>query len=273
MRLLAHTVLTICLTVMNGCASEWGRTAESADSQNVGQDGGSVLLKREPNMVEIERLAITKTTVTLYYRVTNIFPHDIWVCEDVNGKGRSSTHIPVETRILHDTLRIRLRHGNLESNLIHIGNIWARYRRVSPGEGRTCTVTVPLPARNRSPVFYAENLHAPKKPVIIGRILFELGYLKEDLPTLLSQSKERGWYSKDPDDSPDRTHSPYGSGDPNVAYVHYYWKGTRLLEQSARLTVTNVNLPALVATDMKWMAPEYREEWEEWGEKSRKKSE
>ncbi len=202
------------------------------------EHGGEVPDTENPQFLEVERFSVTEEGLKLNYRVTNIFPHDIWVCTSLSSFASEGHPHTVETRITNGALRIR-RRGNLEQNMfVDEGAVYAVYHRLLPRQSRSGTVLLPLPVRNNSPVYEA---HEPFSQVVLNRAALELGYFREDLLTLLLQSKERGWLYV-------RTNFTSAKRDPNVAYVRYIkpnkWEGLAL-EQSVQIIISDVTVPGV----------------------------
>jgi hypothetical protein len=157
-----------------------------------------------------------------------------------------------ETYIIDDVLRIRLV-GNLDDNIIFEGDIWTRYRRLAPQQERSHTIRLTLPVQDRSPVYDGDHLRTTKEPRVLHHVLFRVGFFKRDLRALLGQSLERRWpFMTNQEWNVESweidIHTPPESKDPNVIFIPFPWKGVRLLEHCAQSTITDVNIPAQVAT-------------------------
>ena len=260
MRTYVCTILAIWSVVTSGCSSKHTQEAGRSDELNVEGQNSEVFQNRMVDVVEVNRLDLVDGTLVLEYRVNNIYPYDIWICEDINAAvgspgpvvGRYDGPPVVETWIQqNDTLRIRLI-GNLDGNLIDARHVWARYRRLGPNQGRSQVVRLSLPVRDYSPVFRGDYPRTSKEPRMLHYVLFIAGFFKGDLHALLAQSKRRDWPFENWDPNRElgetRTYTPPPSEDPDVAFVTWPWEGTRLLEHYAQFTVTDVNVPALIAT-------------------------
>ncbi len=200
---------------------------------------GETSEQQEPGLLKVEQFALAEGKLSLTYRVNNIFPQDIWVCEDVDqGYNYHKIEPTVDTRITDDTLHIKLL-GNIKSNKHTEGEHWIRYHRLAPQEARSGTILLPLPVRNQSRVFSTEPFTGRKERLTLRRILFQVGFFKEDLLSLLLQTEEKGWLSTE-------VRMPPKPKDPDIAIVPYRWKGIRLLEQAAQVAIADVNVPGLV---------------------------
>lgn len=131
-----------------------------------------------PWLLEVKRFAQTKENLRLDYCVTNVFPYDIWVCENINRYVDQDSEFSVETQINDRVLQIR-RRGNLKQEAhVTAADIVAVYRRLQPGASRSDTVLLPLPVRSRSPVRFPG---VPIHPVVLDRVVLEVGYFDEEL--------------------------------------------------------------------------------------------
>ncbi|MCX5644787.1 MAG: hypothetical protein NTZ17_08885 [Phycisphaerae bacterium] len=258
---LIYAALEICAAILNTCPST-GKTPDTKiptqmpTPDSLAQKGPDPTKKAEPKVLEIQRLAVMDKSVTMNYRVSNTFPEDIWVCEDIDGAGLYGGHTAVETRIVDDSLKINLL-GNLERSLFFEKNVWARYRRLPRGQSRSQTIVLTVPVGNYSPVYWAEIPRAPKKTIVLHQVMLKVGFFKEDLPGLLAQAKERNWPFLSWDRPRTPVYTPPESKDPNVVFIPYPWQGTRILEQSAQVDISDVNVPARVAANPK----DAREYW------------
>jgi len=267
MRIYICMVLAFWSVTTNGCSSEQTQDAGNSEKQVV--EGQDERVSREPmaDVVEVGRFVLTEETLLLEYRVNNIYSHDIWVCEDIDAAGpigpimgRYDGPPVVETIITDDILQIMLI-GNMERNIHnHEKQVWMRYRRLAPHEERSQTIHLAVPVQEQSPVFQGHHpRESRKEPRVVHQVLFRVGFFKGDLSALLAQSRERNlpfpnWHS-DPEPGEFSTYTPPPSKDPNVAFIPFEWEGTRLLEQAAQFTITDVNVPAQVYT------PRIRRRW------------
>jgi len=198
-------------------------------------------------MIEIKNFATDAKYLTLEYSVRNPFPYDIWVCEDIYADAPSlnvRTGLPqdVETRIMGETLRMRLRF-DLEHNW-GSDTIFGRYRRLPQDQSFSGRIRVSLPVMNWSP-FYVDqvDLDTAEKHITLRRVVFEIGYFSEDLPTLISQSKERGWHVS--------AWQPASQG-PQTQLIADTWDG-RHLEQSVQTVIDHVDVPGRLGDWLKYL--------------------
>jgi hypothetical protein len=68
---------------VNGCSLEEAQGAGDSLKQTVEREHAKVSQNRAADIIEIERLVLTEDALMLDYRVNNIYPHDIYVCEDI----------------------------------------------------------------------------------------------------------------------------------------------------------------------------------------------
>jgi hypothetical protein len=260
-----HLILACWFIVAGGCSSRRAQEVESSQEQTVGRQSGKVWQKGTLDLVAIDRCVLTEEALTLDYHVHNIYPHDIWVCEDVDAADRLFGVLAtvryngppqVDTRITNDILHIGLM-GSLEWNVYDAGLIWTRYRRLVPQEKCVQTIRLPLPARNRSRVYRVGRLRAATEPIVLHYVLFHVGFFAEDLPALLAESQDRNWCFLNWEETSRNattytphatTYTPPESKDPNIVFVPWPWGGAYLLEQSAQITITDVSIPAEVET-------------------------
>ncbi len=247
MTVVACIAILICIIVGKGCTS--GERPPTATDSAGGvssypiQDAADAAQKEHPQFLEVERFSLTKESLRLNYRVTNIFSHDIWVCTtSIHGTDQDS-EFSAEREIADGTLRIR-RHGNMYDGLrLFIGgseDAAAVYHRLAPRQSRSDTILLPLPVSSFSPFRMAEG--PPFSPVILTRVVLEVGYFGEDLPALLSQYKGRARVVRSDDlESSEK--------EPDVAFLYYMrrpnrWEGLDL-EQSVEVTISDLQVPGL----------------------------
>jgi hypothetical protein len=208
-------VITVALMLIaNGCPSRQARSP-------------NVVAEKASPMLQVESFTLSEKEARLAYRVDNPFDHDIWVCEDMDGRGSSDARQNAETQVEEKTLWIRVRF-NLESSLHTYAAVFARYCRLGPGESSSRTIVLSLPVQSISPIrkFYGRAV-----PVSAERVILEVGYLTGDLPSMLSETQA--------------TTSRRPTNDPNAAYVRFRWQ--RLArEQVAEATIANVTVPCVV---------------------------
>jgi hypothetical protein len=231
-------------------ASTAGSPARKGPERTEKQKGSEPPKNAELKVVNVRRLVIAEKSLTIAYRLKNIFPEDIWVCEDIDSANRYTGRTAVETRIKNDTLRINL-FGNLECNLTCRYGVWARYRRLPPGRSHSQTIHLTLPVNNYSPVYKAEALHRPKKSITLHQVTLTVGFFKGNLPRLLAQAKEREWPFFIPKGFDVVSYTPPKSKDPNVVFIPHPWEGTATLEQLTQIAIVDVNVPARVAANPK----------------------
>jgi hypothetical protein len=225
---IVHLVLGICLFGWSGCqVCERQRNTEPMER--------TLYQKRHAPMLTVNNFTIGKDYLTLDYCVQNSSPQDIWICDDVDISAASADRDPnrdVETVIMGETLRIRLRFDR-NSNYDH-EMVFAGYRRLPHGKLYSGRIRLYLPIRNWSPLYlFHIDFGKPKKSVTLNQVVLELGYFAEDLPALIAQSKERGWFI--PGWQPQ-------SQDRDVVLVSNPWEG-RELERSVQTVINNVQIP------------------------------
>ena len=229
MRFVPCLVLLICMTMVNGCAS----------GEKTGGPTGSRF-----QLLEVERFSLTQEKLRLDYRVTNIFPCDIWVCTRSIYACDQDSEWSVETEIIEGTFWIR-RRGHLEDGplLINASAREAVYCRLPAGQSRCDKVLLPLPVVSR-PFFRGSLL--PIWPIALTRVVFEVGYFKGDLPALLSQREGQGRIIHE---RPDR---PSGDDGDRVLLTYFPWRDSWAgldWEQAAQVVIPDVNVPG------KWDKP------------------
>jgi len=200
-------------------------------------------------MIQIDNLTVKEESLTLDYQVTNPFTSDIWICEDIDDYARND----VETRIGDGTLQIKLRF-DLESNLYVPQVVYAKYRRLSPGESHSGRILLKLPIRNNSPIYNFREFGKKQKRVVLHRAVFEVGYFERDLLNIAFEKISKIRKGK-PGPTKEETclkllllldpivikHS-----DPNIVYLPHWWPGESM-EKCAKIVVTDVDIPCSVA--------------------------
>ena len=226
--------LLACSVFFSGC--RWGKQADIDKTTE----------KVPYPLIQIENLTVTEKALTLDYQVSNPLAYDIWVCEDIDIYGRYD----VETRIDAETVWIKLCF-NLECNVYLLQAVYAKYRRLSPGESHSERILLNLPVRNASPVYEFHENRKKHKQVVLHRAVFELGYLEGDLENVLLESIYKG--KRDPTN--EQLHYEWlmlgyiqNARSRNTIYLPDYWPGLSM-EKSAEVVVTDVNIPCSVAID------------------------
>ncbi len=218
MTVVAFIGVVICMTFVPGCSlGKKSATATGPETQVLppAPDGTK---KADPGLLEVQSFCLTEESLRLDYLVHNPFDHDIWICDDldIRSKNRVSER-DAATRITDGTLWIRL-HEHLEWNFFG-DPIFARYRRVPSGNSVSENLLLPVPVTNDSPLYTYG--HRDDVRTIAHRVVFELGYFEEDLPSLLSQ-----W------------------GDANAVLISDWWD--RLdLERITQVVIADVNVPVM----------------------------
>ncbi len=205
--------------------------------------------ERGKRMIRIENVAVAEKTLTLNYQVSNPFKYDIWVCEDVDIYG----NYDVETRITPGTLHIRLCF-HLECNLVFEMGVFAKYRRLLPGESHSGKILLNLPIRNASPVYRFDEDRTKYKQVLLQRAVFEVGYMEgRDINAALEMVKR---IKRDIPDANNIVNMPkvrdeIADGQSHTfAYVPHIWPGLSR-EISAKVVITDVAIPCSVVIDEK----------------------
>jgi hypothetical protein len=214
MKILVKLLLATCLGLVNGCSPGGAGEISCAGAE----EANKPVKEDESRILQVRKLDIMSDYLSLDYLVHNPFDHDIWVCYDldVGSKNRVSER-DAATRIAGGTLWIRL-HEHLEWDFFG-DPVVARYRRVPSGNSVSENLLLPVPVTNDSPV-YAYG-HRNDVRAFAHRVVFELGYFTEDLPSLLSQ-----W------------------GDANSVLISRPWAQLDL-EQIAEATIADVNVPVM----------------------------
>ncbi|MBP7051354.1 MAG: hypothetical protein KBE65_10100 [Phycisphaerae bacterium] len=192
--------------------------------------------KAAPGLLAVERFSLAEGNLRLDYRVTNIFPHDIWVCVSTNHRAGQESRSSIDAEICGGTLEVR-RRGDLEqAGLVDSLQIFAVYCRLHPGESRSDAVIEPLPVRSHT----LRAVGFPTDPVVLRRIVLDVGYFGEDLRDLIPIWEQNG---------PKKTRRNVYLAcmrDPNTAYISYIepqrWDHLHL-EHATRAIVSDVNVP------------------------------
>ena len=242
-------VLLICMTIVNGCASGEKTRGPTGSPPQVSsgpiEQAGAAPENERFQLLEVERFSLGEEKLRLDYRVTNIFPCDIWVCTSYSYISDQDSEWSVETEIIEGTFWIR-RRGHLEDDGSLYINSMARkavYCRLPAGQSRCDTVLLPLPVASR-PFLRAGQL--PIWPIALTRVVLEVGYFKDDLPAFLSQWQGGARMLPERPDRP-------SSGDAACALITHFprrdrWEGLDW-EQAVQVVVPDVNVPG------KWDKP------------------
>lgn len=245
MTTILYIFLLACSVFLGGCHPDSQVSREKAPEK------GPCL------MLEIENLTVAENALTLDYRVSNPFAYDIRVCQDIDVYGRYD----VETRIDAETVWIKLRF-NLEDNAFSSPPPIAKYLRLSPGESHSGRILLNLPIRNASPVYYFDEDRKEHEQIVLHRAVFEVGYFGAKFGKFFDivskQIKEKGI-------KPKTKGVLLGSGLPfqpaiveeiqdgqprEVVYVDDRWPSISG-EESAKVVVTDVDIPCSVVVDEK----------------------
>jgi outer membrane lipoprotein-sorting protein len=198
------------------------------------------------NMVSIANVRVSQENLVFDYRIKNGFPHDIWVCEDIDIYGR----FDVATRIKQETLFIKLSF-NLPCNVLLLQGVEAKYRRLPPDVTHKGKISLELPIKNASPVYHFDEPDR-KKVVELHHAVFEVGYFAEDLLKMISDDIKKG--KEDPNDEDaycmmlilEEIEKKNSS---DVAYIPHLWV-RKTNEKVSKVDITNVSIPCYV-TDKK----------------------
>jgi hypothetical protein len=204
--------------------------------------------------LHIERLTVTDDRLRLDYSVTNRLGHDIWVCEDVRAANVRHDRLRVQaagptddlqdvaTRIVGDTLWIRLRF-NLEQNVVLPWAVSARYRRLLPGRSPSGTIVCRIPVYDSSPV-YNFRIHSGRMcRRRVDRVILELGYFGDDLPTRLASRLAPVCLSP-------RLDLPLEllTGIADAVCIDQSWEGLDT-EQAVHVAIDNLQVPCVAIVD------------------------
>jgi hypothetical protein len=135
MNTVVRVILLACSIALAGCRKDGQGSKEQVPE------------KEAPSIIAIENLATTEKNLTLDYRVSNPFPYDIWVCQDIDSEGKCH----VETRIEPETVWIKLKF-KVERNVFRDPLAIGEYLCLPRGDSRAARVVLELPIRNASPV-------------------------------------------------------------------------------------------------------------------------
>ncbi len=204
-------------------------------------------------MIKIESLAAEEKVLALDYQVTNPFPYDIWVCEDIDIQSGC----PVDIRIDAETVYIRLTY-RLESNMLRDPPAYGKYRRLLAGESHSGKIRLDLPVTNISPVYYFKERGKSRKPVVMHRAVFVIGYIEGGYINRLrgiSRTLKRGFdeitlYEVQKSE-PIIAEETQGGQSREMLYVT---SGAGAMEKCIEVAITDVNIPCSVVVDDKRQA-------------------
>ena len=186
-------------------------------------------------MIHIKNVELTEKTVILDYIVSNPYEHEIWVCEDIDRYGKYD----VETRIAEKTLCVKLR-LLLEINILRSRAVYARYRRLAPGDSRLGRVVLNLPARNASPLFSFGERHKNRRKITLRSVCLEVGYFKGDLLKMISERIKK--------DEREVHKIKQSHSQDDAIYLSHLWPGL-VLETASKAIVADVNIPGSVVVE------------------------
>jgi len=148
-------------------------------------------LREEPAVcrVEVKDCVVTDRNLKVIFSVTNTSPNDIWVCEDVHVDEKYGRGKNVATRIVDGTLCIK-RRFKLRSESLIAYSIWARYRRLPPGQSFSDTIARTLPIRDASPVESFRVVRGRPTPVDIDRVVLDVGYFTKDVAEAFARNAD-----------------------------------------------------------------------------------
>jgi hypothetical protein len=183
-------------------------------------------------MIHIQNVESTEKSLLLHYIVSNPYDHEIWICEDIDRRGKYD----VETRIVKETLYVRI-HLHLEANILPIQSVYAKYCRLAPGNSRPGRVVLSLPVSNASPLYDFHDRYKRRKKITLRRVCLELGYFEGNLLTTISERIKK-------DESEAKKIRKSRSQD-DVIYLSDIWPGL-VLEKVTKAVATDVDIPCSV---------------------------
>jgi outer membrane lipoprotein-sorting protein len=194
------------------------------------------------NMVSIANVRVSQENLVFDYRIKNGFPHDIWVCEDIDIYGG----FDVATRIKQETLFIKLSF-NLPCNVLLLQGVEAKYSRLPPDVTHKGKISLELPIENASPVYHFDEPDR-KKVVELHHAVFEVGYFAEDLLKMISDDIKKG--KEDPNDEDaycmmlilEEIEKKNSS---DVAYIPHLWV-RKTNEKVSKVDIMDVSIPCYV---------------------------
>jgi len=204
--------------------------------------------KEAPSIITIEDLATTERDLTLDYRVANPFAYDIWICEDIDTKGKCD----VETRIELETVLMKLKFklcSNIFRNPLAIGE----YLRLAPGDSHSGRIILELPVRNASPVYVFHEDGKSRKQVMLHRLVLEVGYFEGWVMDEVAEGIEK--IKRDPnfratEIEPVIVEETQAGQLRRLLRPNHIWPGLAW-EKSAKAVMTDVNIACSVVVDDK----------------------
>lgn len=201
-------------------------------------------------MIKVESLASEEKVLALDYHVTNPFPYDIWVCEDIDIQSGC----PVDIRIDAETVYIRLTY-RLESNMLRDPPAYGKYRRLLAGESHPGKIRLDLPVTNISPVYYFKERGKSRKRVVMHRAVFVIGYFEGGFISRLRErigTLKRGFDSVTPLEvwktEPIIVEETQDGQSREMFYLTCLYPSL-YKEKSIEALVTDVNIPCTVLVD------------------------
>jgi hypothetical protein len=221
MKIFVLSILAWSLCLVNGC--------EPKPNHHSDRQIETRALPLSP-VIRIEDLTVTEKDLRLTYHVENPSDGEMWVCEDVFPRYPDDHRQDVRTRIIGDTLWIKLcyRHGR---GVFPEWGACARYDRMAAGGSRSGTISLELPVADASPV---EHFYGPRIPVVAHCIVFEVGYFEGDLFARL--------VSPVTNELPLMLQPLQRHYDANTVFVPYFWPGLDE-ERVVDTSIPNVDVP------------------------------
>ena len=211
-----------------------------------------------PGIIKVENLTVEEKTLALDYQVTNPFPYDIWICEDIDTKGRYD----VETRIDRETVLIKLKF-KLNCNIFRDPPAIGQYLCLPPGDSHWGRVVLELPIRNASPVCEFHERGKSRTQVVLQRAVLEIGYFDGAFVDKVAEGIEKR--KRDPAlrktlIQPRIVEEEEDGRSRRFLRPRHTWPGI-LREKSAEVIITDVNIPCSVVVDDKKRAEQGTIEW------------
>lgn len=242
MSTILYVLLLVCCIFFGGCS----------DARQIQEDRASE--KEASPMIQIQNFTVTEKTLSFVYKVTNPFTYDIRVCQDTSFFG----YPHVVTRIDNETVWIKLRcHLERDAALRNPPPI-TKYLRLTPGESFSDMISLSLPIRNASPInYFNEEERKERKQISLHRVIFEVGYLGDELNQFFSREKIK-------DIGPDKGFQIMGGlhylktiplvvdemQDGRLREFVYVRTGSPIgMEYSTDIVIDNVNVPCSIAVD------------------------
>jgi hypothetical protein len=162
----------------------------------------------------------------------------------------------VETRIDAETVWIKL-HSNLETNLLFETAVLAKYRRLSPGESYSGRILLNLPIRNASPVYDFNEDRKKQKQVFLQRAVFAVGYFEGKHINRISVTMQKVKRKMSKEELQNTKFNPRieeeieDGQSRKFLYREHTWPAPRSREKTAKLIITDVNIPCSLVVDDK----------------------